>query len=140
MSKLISDHQASGELGVSVRTLRRWEEKGHFPPQRIEDTNIRLYDADAVEYLKRVLNLDRGIKKHLQLLDGLRKELDKHILEQDFVPGKPLKLMTEKDVKDFTKAYDAMEEWEKEYKRLLNELMQYPNKILQTTVEDYENK
>lgn len=140
MSNLIDDHQAAKELGVSVRTLRRWEEKGYFPPQRIENTNIRLYHIYAVGYLKRVLDLDRNLKRHLQLLDGLRKELDKHNLQQDYIPGKPLKFMTDEDVKNFSKAYESMEKWEKEFKRLLNELGNYPNQVLKTTAEDYENK
>lgn len=50
------------------------------------------------------------------------------------------KCETCEDMKNFSKAYEAMEGWEKEFKRLLNELTQYPNKILQTTVEDYEEK
>lgn len=37
-------------------------------------------------------------------------------------------------------AYDAMEEWKEEYKRLLNELMQYPNKLLRATIKDYEER
>ena len=138
MSNLISDHQAAKELGVSVRTLRRWEEQGYFSPQKIENTNIRLYHIYAVGYLKRILDLDRNLRIHLQLLEGLKKDLDKHNMEQDFIPGKPLKLMTEEDVHNFSKAYNAMEKWNKEFKRLLSELTQYPNQLLKTTIEDYE--
>jgi DNA-binding transcriptional MerR regulator len=140
MSNLLSDHQTARELGVSVRTLRRWEEKGYFSPQKLENTNIRLYHTYAVGYLKRILDLDRNLKKHLHLLDVVKKELDEHSLVQNYIPGKPLKLMTEEDVAKFSRAHEAMERWEKEFKRLLDELTQYPNKILQTTVENYENQ
>lgn len=135
----MSIHQAAEALGVSTRTLARWEEKGYFLPERIPDTNIRLYHSYSVGYQKRILDLDRSINKHLKLLEGLKKRLDDHGILQEYIPGRPLKLLSEEDMKQFSDAYDAMEIWEKEYKSLLDELMKYPRQMLKTTIEAYEN-
>lgn len=140
MSNRMTMQQAAIELGISTKTLRRWEESGHFVPEQIPNSSIRLYDSHSVGYLKRLLALDRSIKRHLRLLDGLRKELDKHNLEQDYTPGKPLKLMTDEDMKNFNEAYDAMEEWKKEYRKLLDEIMKYPKSMLKATIGDYDEK
>ena len=136
MSNRMTIQQAATELGVSTKTLRRWEEKGHFVPQREPNTNIRLYDPYLVGYWKRMLEFDRGLKNHLKLLDGLRKELDKHIASEH-IPGQKVKFL---DIESFKKADDAMGKWEKEYKRLLDEIMKYPNKMLNATIEDYDGK
>lgn len=138
LSDMLSVQQAAEELGVSTRTLSRWEENGYFVSEKIPNTKISLYHSHTVGYLKRVLNLDRSIRDHLKLLDGLRKRLDENMLEQDYLPGHPLRLMDADDIKRFSDAYDAMEKWEEDYKKLLDELMIYPRQMLKATVEPYD--
>jgi len=125
-------NQVSKELGVSTKTLRRWEEKGYFVPERQGTTNIRLYHSWPVGYWKRMLELDRGLKKHLALLGDLRKELDKHLAKTP-LDGQSRPML---DIKAFSKAHDAMEAWENEYKRLYKAVVEYPNSMLKAT-EDY---
>jgi DNA-binding transcriptional MerR regulator len=138
MSDLITIHQAARELGVSTKTLRRWEENKYFVPERDLNTNVRLYHPFIVGYWKKLLELDRSIKNHLKLLDGVKKELDKYMLEQDYIPGRPLKLLTENDFKNFSMAHDRMDKWEKDWKRMLREIMEYPKSMLKATTE-YED-
>ncbi len=132
--------QASDELGISTKTLRRWEEDKYFVPERESNTGFRFYDPYIIGYWKRMLDLDRALKKHLELLDGVRKELDKHMLSQDYHPGRPLKLMDDHDIEEFTKASDAMEKWEKDFRYLLDELIKYPKPMLKATTEKYDEK
>lgn len=126
MSNYMTIQHVANELGVSTKTLRRWEEKGYFVPERQATTNIRIYHTWPVGYWKRMLELDRSIKQHLKRLDGLRKELDKHMTEQDYIPGKKLKII---DGESFNKAYEDISQWDEEFKRLLDELLKYPQSM-----------
>lgn len=128
--------QVADKLGVSTKTLRRWEEIGCLmPAMRQERTDVRLYDPNRIDYWEKLFDLRRIIKKHLKALDGIKKALDEHTAEQDFVPGKPLKLLTEEDLDKFTKARDEEDKWNKEFDRLLSELRKYPLAMRRFTSE-----
>jgi len=47
--------RAAELLGVSVPTLRRWDEKGKFPARRHPINNYRVYLPAEVERLRRRL-------------------------------------------------------------------------------------
>lgn len=128
--------QVANELAVSTKTLRRWEEKRYFVPERQDTTNIRLYHTWVVGYWKRFLELDRALRKHLKLLGNLRKELDKFIITKplDGVIRPPL------DGRAFQKAHDAVEKWELIYKEMLKELVEYPNLMRQAKKDISEKK
>ena len=136
LSKMLTIKEAAKELNVSTKTLFRWDKKGYFVPEK-KEPNIRLYDPYVVSYWKTLFELDRSIKKHLGLLAGLRERLNKHNLEQDYIPGKKLKLMTDEDVKHFSEASEAMEKWNKNYDEMLKAIMKYPRPMLKATVEKY---
>ena len=136
LSKMLTIEEAAATLKVSVRTLLRWEEKGYFVPHK-KEPNIRLYDPAVVGYWEIMLGLDRKLKEHLKLLSELRENLNKHNLEQDYIPGKKLKLMTEEDLKSFSEAYEAMEQWNKDYKKILQSIMNFPRTMLKATIEEY---
>ncbi len=140
MSNRLTIQQVADELEVSTKTLRRWEVSGLLVPEREPDTNIRLYHPYLIGYWKKLLTLDRTLRDHLKLLDGLRKELDKYMLEQDYVPGKPLKLFDKDSASSFFEASEKMDKWEKDYKKLLEELMTYPKNMVKATTEEYEGK
>ncbi len=135
MSNHLTIQESATKLGVSTKTLRRWEKSGYFVTERDLNTNTRLYDPKIVDYWKKLLELDRSLKKHLELLEGLRKELSKHMLEQDYKPGKKLKLFEEKDIKNCLKASEDIEKWEKKRKAVLNSILQYPRSMLKATIE-----
>lgn len=136
MSHKLTIKQASNMLGISTKTLRRWEESGYFvPDERTQHTNIRLYNPQRIEYWKKMLELDRSLRGHLKLLQGLRDALDIHNAEQNYIPGQKLKFL---DMDKFSKAYDEMEEWDKKYKTLLDELLKFPQDMIKATTEVYD--
>ncbi len=133
MSNIMTIKQAADELGVSTKTLRRWEENKYFIPEREQGTSIRLYDPYVIGYWKKLFELQRTIKNHLKQLNELKSNLDKNGLEQDYQVGKALKLFDEESMKPFMKASEDMEHWGEEYKRLVNEMRQYPKDMLRAT-------
>ena len=48
MSRFIKIGQAAKLLGVSIQTLRRWEENGSLLPSRKSEGNTRYYDLDQL--------------------------------------------------------------------------------------------
>ena len=48
MSRLIKIGEAAKLLGISVQTLRRWEQKGQLVPDRKSDGQTRYYDLDKL--------------------------------------------------------------------------------------------
>jgi DNA-binding transcriptional MerR regulator len=126
MSTRLTIQQASDILGVSTKTLRRWEGKRYFIPEREPGTNIRFYDPDVVSYWNKLIKLHREIRKHIGVLNDLRKEIDRHMIEQNYIPGKPLKLLSEESFKKFKKAYSNMKKWNDEYKNMIEELIAFP--------------
>ncbi|MGA2654420.1 MAG: IS607 family transposase [Gammaproteobacteria bacterium] len=54
MSRFVKVGQAARILGVSVQTLRRWEERGQLLPERRSDGGTRYYDLEKLLNLKDV--------------------------------------------------------------------------------------
>lgn len=127
---LITSSEAAKILGISKRTLYRWEGEGRIRSTREGILNTRVFDNDYVEMAKKILDLDKQEEEHLKKLPNIRKQIEEHNLEQEYIPGKPLKLLTEEEVKAAMKAFDAEEEWVAEHKRLLAELISYPRDII----------
>lgn len=136
LSDMLTIEETAKALEVSTRTLLRWEKNAYLVPYK-KGSSIRLYDPNVVNYWKIMLQLDRKMEKHLKLLKGLRKRLNKHNLEQDYFPGKKLKVMIEKDMKLFSDACDEMEQWNKDYEELLHSMMEFPRSMLKATIEKY---
>ena len=55
MSNRMTIKQVADELGVSTKTLRRWEANGYLVPERDSDTKVRLYHPYQIGYWKRML-------------------------------------------------------------------------------------
>lgn len=54
MSRFVKVGQAARILGVSVQTLRRWEERGQLLPERRSDGGTRYYDVEKLLNLKEI--------------------------------------------------------------------------------------
>jgi putative resolvase len=54
MSRFLKIGEAAKLLGVSIQTLRRWEETGYLIPARKSDGHTRYYDLDQVMGTKKV--------------------------------------------------------------------------------------
>lgn len=135
MSNYMTIQKAANELEVSTKTLRRWEESGYLVPERQEGTGFRLYHSRLIDYWKKLFNLRRAITNHLRMLEGIKQALDKHTTEQNYIPGQPLKLLTEKELDEFMKARESEEKWSITYERLLRELREYPLTMRRATRE-----
>jgi excisionase family DNA binding protein len=57
---LITIAEAAKLLGVSVPTLRRWDESGKFPARRHPMNSYRMYARDEVERLRKKIVAGRA--------------------------------------------------------------------------------
>lgn len=137
----ITAAEASEILGISKRTLFRWEEEGRINSKREGILKVRLYDKDYITQSAEILRLNRLEKEHLAKLPAIRERVKQHLFVQDvhaLHAGEPMKFM---DVDAATKAFDDEEAWMAEHKRILNELFLYPRDRLRqllTDLKDYE--
>src|SRR4030042_6834545 len=53
MNKLLSIQEVASILGVSTKTLRRWEERGIFVPLQRTPGNQRRYSQEQIDIFKR---------------------------------------------------------------------------------------
>lgn len=120
----ITTKEASQILGISKRTLFRWEKEGRIKSVREGILNIRVYDRDYIAMVKKLLDLDKLIREHNAKLPEILVQIRKHQLEQIYNPGKPLKLFSSSDLKAMGKAFDDEETWDAEHKRQMIELGQ----------------
>jgi len=126
----ITASDASAILKVSKRTLFRWGEKGRIRSVRDGVLKVRVYDEGYIKMVKNILELDKKEREHLTKLPKIRDQVKKNLMEQDYIPGKPLKLSTSSDIKVAMKAFDDEEAWMREHKRILNELFSFPRDII----------
>lgn len=96
MEDLISIGQLSSDTGISIRTIRYYEEVGIFKPAKTADSNYRYYGAAEIEKLgiiiflkkigfslkdiKTVLSENRRLHV-LQIIHELQKKMDQEITQ-----------------------------------------------------------
>lgn len=131
--------QVANEIGYSTKTLRRWGKKGYLVPDYIQEgTNIRLYHKWKIDFWKKFFDFDRALTNHIKKLDGIRKEVSKYMLEQNYIPGKPLTLIPPEQTEAWIKAHDDMDKWESDHKRLLKEWVSYPQEMKKASIDNEE--
>jgi len=131
--------QVADELSKSTKTLRRWEKEGVLIPDKKEEvTRVRLYSPDHIRRWKRSLQLSRLLREQTKLIHTLNKELDKFNMEQDYVPGQPLKLFDDESANHYDRVYEKLSRTKKVYNWALKELLTYPKSML--LVSDDEEK
>lgn len=126
----ITANDASLILKVSKRSLFRWEKEGRIRSVRDGILRVRVYNKDYIEMVKNILELDKKEKEHLKKFPEIRNQVKKHLMEQDYMPEKPLKLLTSSDIEASMKAFDDEEAWMREHKRILNKLFSFPKDII----------
>jgi excisionase family DNA binding protein len=126
----ITASEVSTILKISKRTLFRWEKEGKIRSVRDGILKVRVYDKDYIKMVKNILELNKKEKEHLAKLPEILDQVKKHCLEQDYIPGKPLKLSTRADVEAAMKAFDDEEKWMDKHKQILNELFSFPRDII----------
>lgn len=129
----ITTKEASQILGISKRTLFRWEKEGRIKStlESILNVNVRVYDRDFIvkirDYdlmVKKILGLNKQIEEHNSKLPEFLEQSRKHQLIQTYKPGKPLKLLSSSEVEAAIKAFNNEEKWSVEHKRLITEFGQ----------------
>lgn len=130
MSQLLTAGEASKILNISKRTLFRWEQEGKIRSVRDGILKVRVYDKDYIDTVRQILDVNRdyeeNLKQHAQIMENSKK----FMLEQDYIPGKPLKLMTDDDVEASIKVSKAEDEWWAEHQRLFEKLFSFPIDII----------
>lgn len=109
--------KAAEILGVSKKTLFRWDEEGKFSPKTREKVSkIRLYEEIDVKYLKLVLDNEKRFKEVVKEERALQIELDKY--ENIF-------LLSDKQGELLSKA----EELRKKREEIVDEFKLYPQEV-----------
>ena len=113
MSKIITSTQAAKLLGVTRRTLLRWEERKWLKSQRDEQGN-RIYRADHVRLAKNVwdqwVNIRRYHREHLRKLPAIQREVERFIVT---TPLESTRDPIGSNYKEMKEAFREMEEWQR---------------------------
>lgn len=115
--------QVAERLEVDKKTLIRWDFEGKWRPIRETRTNVRLYDEFEVMNHVKWFKLRRKHKAHLRLLAPLNKERNKFITTDPLQPGQAATVFP---IKEMKKAFDAVAQWEKEEKLIVDEYSTMP--------------
>lgn len=102
--------EAARMLGVSKRTLMRWDKPGKLPVERDPITNVRLYNLQDIR-----------VRAHLRKLPSIRKRVDEFISTAPLDPFRPLKPKPPKHFEEMKKAFEELKAWEKKYHQLMEE-------------------
>ena len=114
MTEYITSTQAAKLLGVTKRTILRWEEKKWLASER-DDRGSRIYKEEYVCWAKRLSDEWEKVRirhrNHLKKLPAIQREV------QRFIVTKPLQWTDEPilhDLNEMQKSFDAMNKWKEE--------------------------
>lgn len=123
-NKFLTISEAAKILGISSKSLMRWDEDGVFSAREIASNN-RVYFRDDVETVKSWIDLRKRHRLHLKKLGPIRKELDKFLVTTPLIPGKPIEHFWR--LEDLKGPFNAMKEWEKVEEEITQEYSQFNN-------------
>jgi DNA-binding transcriptional MerR regulator len=122
LNRFLTISEAAKILGISSRSLMRWDEEGIFSAREIASNN-RVYFRDDVEMVKKWMDLRKKHRQHLKKLGPIRKELDKFLVITPLIPGKPIEHFW--NIEDLRGPYNNMKEWEKIEDEITQEYSQF---------------
>ena len=102
--------EAAKILGVSKRTLIRWDKAGKLVAGRNPKTNVRLFDLH-----------DMKLRAHLRKLPSIQARVQQYAATIPLNPLEPLKPRPSSKLEDMKRAFEDRREWEKEWWKLLRE-------------------
>lgn len=119
MSDIITSTQAAKMLGVTRRTILRWEERKWLRSQRDEQGN-RIYRADHVRLAKHVwdqwVSLRRYHREHLRKLPAIQKEVERFIVTTPLTGSEDGRgLFSFEEMKE---AFEKMKEWQEKSRQI----------------------
>lgn len=117
MSKYITSTQAAKLLGVTRRTLLRWEERKWLRSHRDEQGH-RIYREDHVRWAKHVwdqwVSIRRHHREHLRKLPAIQREVERYIVVTSLERTKD---KTPFDRGEMKEAFRKMKAWQEEARR-----------------------
>ena len=119
----LSIKQTADYLGVSKKSLMRWDKEGYFS-SRETVTRARVYYIEDVKMAKKWLDLREKHRKHLAKLPEIQKALDKVLIAHPLIPGEPMKFWRLEEVKV---PFEAMEKWEEEEQEIMKKYSLFRN-------------
>ena len=99
--------EAAKILGVSKRTLMRWDKAGRPTSDRDPRTKFRLYDLQEVK-----------IVAHLRKLPAIQAKIQRYAATTPLNPFAPIKPESPNKQEEIKKAFKNRRDWEKELWRL----------------------
>ncbi len=123
----ITAKEASQILGISKRTLFRWEEEGKIKSIREGILKVRLYDKAYIEETKQILDLNERERELVKKVHEAVEEEKKVLFVQDVDKvrsgAEKLHIM---DIEEAGKAMDKVDATEKEWREVLDTLFKFP--------------
>lgn len=121
MNDIISSTEAANLLGVTRRTLLRWEERKWLRSDRDERGN-RIYRESHVRLAKHAwdqwVNIRRYHREHLRKLPAIQKEIERFIVTTPLRVTDDGKLWNSKDLSDMKEAFKKMDEWQNKSRKI----------------------
>lgn len=118
-------------LGISKRTLYRWEDEGKIKSIREGVLQVRLYNKHYIEETKQILDLNEKERELVRKLGEAVEEEKKVLFAQDVNKirsgEEKFQLM---DIETAGKAMDRVNAIEKEWRETLDELFMFPRERL----------
>ena len=111
--------QAAQLLGVSSRTLMRWDEEGVFPAYKEPLSGAKFYEESVIKAYATLFDLERAYKSHLKKLPSISKEVKSYLPTE---PLNPAKTPEPKDFKGMKKAFEDLHGWEQEHRDFSSKL------------------
>src|SRR3990167_6189087 len=127
----ITAKEASQILGISKRTLFRWEEEGRIKSIREGILKVRLYDKAYIEETKQILDLNERERELVKKVHEAFEEEKNVLFVQDVDKvrsgAEKLHIM---DIEEAGKAMDKVDVTEKEWREVLDALFKFPRQRL----------
>lgn len=119
---LINISDAAKIIGVSKRTLMRWDESRLLKAKREIVSNIRVYDREIIEKVKRWFALRSKHRVHLRKLAPIRKGIDKYVVTQPLSWLDRPKITSLEEAK---KTFEKLHNWESKLKEIYKEYVEF---------------
>lgn len=100
--------EAAKILGVSKRTLMRWDEAGKLSPERDSKGRNRLYDRQDVKKLA-----------HLRELPAIQKRIEQYAATTPLNPLVPSKPRQPDELEEMKEAFKSIRDWERKWRILI---------------------
>lgn len=133
----LSISEAAEILGVTRKTLIRWDDADKFSPERREDvTGARVYDRSKVEDLAKVRKNETEYRSVLKNLKNVRSELNSYELNRKLHFPDEFRELKEREIR----LLDKETELDEKKDNFLKEFFSFPDRLKKLYKALYMNK